>query len=201
VRGLPTTKADIDGHCGDDGCKGVTVNVTAETPHIIENQKTSDGQYKSGVGTILTIKFSDSKGPMAGMPVKESNTPSGSGKLVENPNAVPTNSNGEIKDVVMRAVVSDSKPVNITDKSSEEAPSHQELRDHVNETPYNSSSTQTLTFTTNDSKGKPCTCQATYDRTLSNTDSKGKLNTQNNSQGVNYQYSNTQPVVKQKDPQ
>jgi RHS repeat-associated protein len=200
VRNNSLAKNDPDGHCpSDDGCSGVTVKVTAETPHMIENQKIGN-DYKSGVGTTLTIKFSDSKGPMSGVSVKESNT-TGSGKLVENPNSVKTNSSGEIKDVVMRSVVSDTKPVDITNKSTEDAPSHQELADHVNSTPYNSTTTQTLTFDTTDSKGQSCTCQATYDRTLSNTDSKGNVNAQNNSQGVNYNYSNTQPVVKQKDKQ
>jgi RHS repeat-associated protein len=207
VRNLPTTTFDADGHCGSDGpCSNITVTVNPakgeSDPHPMENEHfkgVQNGQpvdvYKSGVGLHVDVTFSDSNGPISGMKVTESNS-SGPGTLVQNQQPGTTNDKGQITDVVMRGVTSDPKPLNITDKSSEAAPSHQELIDHVNSTPYNSTQTQTLTFSTTDSKGQPCTCQATYDRTLSNTDSKGNLNTQTNSQGVNYKFSHTDPVVK-----
>jgi RHS repeat-associated protein len=192
VRNNPLAKRDLDGHvCAGDDCGDVKVTVTSDSePHVIVNQQIGD-QYKSGVGTTLTIKFSDSTGPLSGMAVKESNSV-GSGKLVENPNPVTTKSQGQIKDVVMKAVASESDP-----KSS---PSAGEVQEHVNSIPLTTSTTQVLTFTTPGANGQTgSTCQATYTRTLSNTDSKGNLNTQNNSQGVNYTLTTTAPVVKTKD--
>jgi septal ring-binding cell division protein DamX len=92
----------------------------------------------------------------------------------------------------MKAVASESDP-----KSS---PSAGEVQEHVNSIPLTTSTTQVLTFTTPGANGQTgSTCQATYTRTLSNTDSKGNLNTQNNSQGVNYTLTTTAPVVKTKD--
>jgi hypothetical protein len=87
----------------------------------------------------------------------------------------------------MRGLASGSEPQSKQDTA--------DMKDFATSSPYSHTTDQTLTFS---SGGQ--TCQCTYSETLSNVDSKGNLNTQNNSQGTNYNLTTTTPVVKQKDP-
>jgi RHS repeat-associated protein len=195
VQNNPTTVGDPDGHCpSDDACSKVNVTVKVDSPpHVMENVKVGNNNV-SGVGTTTTIKLTDSKGPMAGVAVKESPTTKDdlTGKTVSgsksNPEPVTTSSQGQIGDVVMRGLASGSEPQSKQDTS--------DMKDYAAGSPYSHTTDQTLTFS---SGGQ--TCQCTYSETLSNVDSKGNLNTQNNSQGTNYNLTTTTPVVKQKDPQ
>ena len=187
VRNNPLSNLDKDGHvCTGDICDEVIVTATPDAPpHVIVNQKIGD-QYKSGVGTTVTIQFSDKNGPLTNMPIKESNTSRSSGNQIENPNPVNTNSEGKIKDVVMKAVASESDP--------NDSPSSTEVRDYVNSHPLPLSSTQTLLF----SPAGGQTCEAIIERTLSNTDANGTINSKTNSQGVNFNLSITKPVVRKR---
>jgi RHS repeat-associated protein len=193
VQNNPTTTGDPDGRCpSDDACSKVTVTVTKDAePHAMYNQglgpKGESGPYATGVGTTTTIKFTDSKGPMAGLSVKETPTTKDdlTGKSVPNkanPEPATTTPGGTMPDVVMRGSVSANKQ---TISEDDKADIQSEAA-----SPYSHTTNQTLTFTTG---GQTCTC--TYSETLSNVDSKG------NSQGANYSLTVTKPEVKQKDPQ
>jgi RHS repeat-associated protein len=188
----PLAKADADGHCpADEPCGNVKVSVAADSePRMIENQKVGD-RYVSGAGTKTTVTFTDSKGtPLSGMSVKENPTTKDNltGKTTStsaNPAPQTTNSEGKIGDLVIAPLRSDSKPHEFTAADSAE------MKEAATTLPYNRTTTQTLTFTRDGA-----TCQCTYSETLSNADSKGNLNTQNNSQGVNFTFTTTTPVVK-----
>jgi RHS repeat-associated protein len=193
VQNNPTTMGDPDGHCPDDSaCSKVTVTVTKDAePHVMYNQglgpKGESGPYATGVGTTVTVKFSDSKGDMSKLSVKETPTTKDNltGQPVQgraNPEPAVTTSSGTMPDVVMRGSVSAEK----------QTISEDDKADIKNEatTPYSHTTNQTLTFSTGGQ-----TCQCTYSETLSNVDSKG------NSQGANYSLTITKPEVKQKDPQ
>jgi hypothetical protein len=190
----PESFGDLDGHCpADDACSNVkiSVKVVAE-PQMMQNAKLGPDTYFSGVAGSLDIKFTDNKSaPIAGMTVKESNTNS-AGKMVENPNPVKTDSKGVIADVVGKGFT-ESTP-------TQTAASVQQGKEVLTSTPVNDPTTQTLTFTTTGADGQPCTCQATYSRTLTNIDSNGNLSTTNNSHGVNYTLTTTQPVVRPAPP-
>jgi hypothetical protein len=69
------------------------------------------------------------------------------------------------------------------------------MKDGATSTPYNRTTDQTLTF----SVGKQ-ECQCTYSETLSNSDSQGNLNTQNNPNGINFTFTTTTPVVQHVEP-
>ena len=186
----PLSVTDLEGHCTGDECQNVKVAVTkVADPQMVQNVKLGDNKYLTGVAGNVDIKFTDSKGPMAGMKVTESNTPSG-GKTVENPNPVKTDKQGVITDVVAKGHI-DSTP-------SASAEDLQDAKAALTSNPVTVTSTQTLTFKTTDSSGNPTTCQTSYSRTLTNVDASGNVSTQTNSNGVNNTLTtnSNQPVVK-----
>lgn len=71
------------------------------------------------------------------------------------------------------------------------------MKEVVTTVPYNHTTDQTLTFTTTGANGQPCNCQATYSETMNNSDTKGNLNTQNNSEGINMNLTISKPAVKE----
>jgi RHS repeat-associated protein len=190
----PTTFADVDGHCPGDDCKKVQVTVTAPPVDVVQNTGPINGRYKSGVGTTATVTLTDKKGhPMAGVQVKENpvtkdnltgNTTSGG-----NPSNVATSTKGTIQDVIVAPLRNDAEPHSFTPEDSAA------MKDAATSLPYNRTTDQTLTF----SVGKQ-DCQCTYSETLSNSDSQGNLNTQNNSNGLNFTFTTTTPVVQRVEP-
>ena len=193
-RNNPTTLADVDGHCPGDDCKKVHVDVTAPPPAMVENAGPVNGRYKSGVGTVATVTFTDKKGhPMAGVQVKENpvtkNNLTGNTTSGGNPSTVTTSAKGTIGDAIIAPLRNDAEPHTFTPEDS------QAMKDGATSTPYNRTTDQTLTF----SVGKQ-ECQCTYSETLSNSDSQGNLNTQNNSNGINFTFTTTTPVVQRVEP-
>jgi RHS repeat-associated protein len=193
VRNVPTTKYDADGHCPGDDCKKVQVTVSAPEPEIIENAPIN-GSYKSGVGTIATVKFTDKKGnPISGVKVKENPVTKDnlSGKTTSggNPSTATTSKEGAIPDAIIAPLRSDAEPHNFApeDKAA--------MKEAATSIPYNRTTDQTLTFSTGKQE-----CQCTYSETLSNSDSEGNLNTQNNSNGINFTFEPTTPVVQKAQP-
>ena len=194
----PTTIADKDGHCPGDDCKNVKVTVTADNPGMLTNVRVTkpDGSagYVSGAGTITTVKITKTGHPLAGVAVKESpttkdnlsKTPTSS---IANPEAKKTSDAGTIHDVVMGVITpTTAQPQNFTaeDKAG--------MTEVMTTEPYNRTTDQTLTFDVGKS-----TCQCTYSETLSNVDSSGNLNKSTNSDGTNFTFTNTKPVVQKKD--
>jgi hypothetical protein len=102
-------------------------------------------------------------------------------------NAKPgtTDAKGTVQDVVAQQVV-------------KEPTSTPDIQAHVNATPYDRTTKQTLTITTTGTNGQTCTCTATYSEHMSNV-TNGKLNAPNSS-GVNYNLTITTPEVKPADP-
>jgi hypothetical protein len=107
----------------------------------------------------------------------------------QNPEPVATSAQGTIKDNVTGTLRSDPQPHDATPEDI------QAVKDAANSLPYNRTTDQTLTFSVDRSN-----CQCTYSETMSNVDSKGNLNTQSNSNGLNFTYTNTTPVVQKVDP-
>jgi RHS repeat-associated protein len=193
-RNNPTTLADKDGHCPGDDCKKVQVTVTAPPVNVVENQPAGN-DYHTGVGTTAVVTFTDKKGhPLAGVKVTEN--PKTRDNLTgqpipnkQNPEPVATSAQGTIKDNVTGTLRSDPQPHDATPEDI------QAVKDAANSLPYNRTTDQTLTFSVDRSN-----CQCTYSETMSNVDSKGNLNTQSNSNGLNFTYTNTTPVVQKVDP-
>jgi RHS repeat-associated protein len=188
-RNNPTTVADKDGHCPGDDCKKVHVTVTAPQPGIIQNAPVN-GAYKSGVGTIATVQLTDKSGkPLQGVNIKEDpvtkNNLTGSTTSGGNPLSKATSANGTIQDMVIAPLRSDPQPHEVTPEDTAA------MKDAANTLLYDRTTEQTLTF----SLGKQ-ECQCTYSETLSNVDSQGNLNTQQNSSGINFTITTTTPVVK-----
>ena len=199
VKNNPTTFGDPDGHCPDgDSCDDVHVDVAAREPRMMENTKVGT-HYASGTGTITSIKFTNSSGaPISGLSVKETPTTKDNltGKSVAgtvNPGSVSTNSKGQIGDVVMAPLRYDSEPHTFSKEDSAE------MKAASTTLPYDHTTTQNLTFTMTDANGQASTCEASYSENLSNVDSEGNLNMGENSQGVNFTFATTEPVVKQKE--
>jgi hypothetical protein len=194
----PTTFGDPDGHCPGDGCKNVVVTVDQPEVAVVENQKIGDAkhgyEYVTGVGNTVTITLSDKEGnPLSSVSVKESPTSKDNltGQSVptkQNPDAITTDAKGTIPDYSTAPLRIDPAPHDATPEDI------QAVKDAANSLPYNHTTDQTLTFSAG---GQTCTC--TYSETTSNVDSKGNLNTQTNSQGLNFTFTATTPVVKAKD--
>jgi RHS repeat-associated protein len=193
-RNNPTTVGDQDGHCPGDDCKKVHVTVDRPEPAIVKNQPI-DKNYVSGVGVKTTITFLDNKRhPMAGIGVKENpkTTDNLTGQPVKtdaNPETATTSILGSMPDQVIAPLRIDSQPHEFTSEESDA------LNDAAASLPYNRTTDQTLTF----SVGKQ-ECQCTYSETLSNSDTNGNLNTQSNSNGTNFTFSTTKPVVQRVEP-
>jgi hypothetical protein len=103
---------------------------TAQEPQIVQNLRLGKNSV-TGVGAQLKIRLSDESGkPLAGVSVSENNKQGG----VQNPDTIKTDSDGAIKDWVIRAGPSASMPGNAAD-----------LKDYVNSHPITVTSTQTLT--------------------------------------------------------
>lgn len=195
MRNNPLGGTDKDGHCGQQQsggttCPNVTVTVKADAdPHVMHNQQPNPDVAK--VGTTTTVTVSSGGQPVAGAKVQES--PSTTNNLTgtnsgnqANPNTLTTSSAGTIKDVVAQQVVA-------------EPTSTAEIQDHVNATPYDRTTNQTLTITTPGAGGATCTCTATYSEHMSNV-TNGQLNAPNAS-GTNYNLTISPVVVKPTPPQ
>ena len=196
MRNNPLGGTDKDGHCGQQQsggttCPNVTVTVKPDAdPHVMHNQQPNPDVAK--VGTTTTITVANGQGtPIAGAKVQENPsttnnlTGTNSGNLA-NPQTGTTDAKGTIPDVVAQEVV-------------EEPTSTAEIQDHVNATPYDRTTTQTLTITTPGTNGQTCTCTATYTEHMSNV-TNGQLNAPNSS-GVNYNLTISPVVVKPTPPQ
>jgi len=187
VRNDPLSRADGDGHCppqassqlqnSGSGCPKLTVTVTKDAePHVMHGQKPNPDIAK--VGTTTTIKVTDTKGSsVAGAAVKENpvttnNITNTKDNNLANPETGHTSETGTISDVVAQNVV-------------KEPTSTEEIQDHVNSTPYDKTTVQTLTITTQGANGQTCTCSATYSEHMTNVGANGELN-EPNSFGVNY---------------
>jgi len=188
----PETFADLDGHCGqqDGGCPNVAVKADSD-PHVMTNVKLDSKTTRTGVGSTMTITITDSQGkPIPGALVKESPStqnnldPNKAAAQVANSKAVATDNNGAISDVVMQTV---------TDKQID--PTQASVVGQVAAgQPVDKTVTQNLTITTT-ANGQTCTCQATYQEHLGNTDSNGNLNPMNAS-GTNFSpIAPSKPVV------
>jgi RHS repeat-associated protein len=185
VRNLPTSKADVDGHCADDKCSdiAVTIQVTSQPAHKT-NQKLSLNKtttvYKTGVSGQVTITLTKDGKPLAGLPVKETvtATTTRNGTVVSrdpgaNPDAVKTDAKGQVSDKVSLQLTT-QQPVNQT-------VSNDVKTDQATNT-FTMNATQTLRFP--GPNGVTCTCQD--QRTLTNADSTGNPSTKTNPNGSNY---------------
>jgi RHS repeat-associated protein len=188
VRNDPVSRADADGHCppqnksdqkqvNGGGCPTLMVTVSKDSePHVMHGKQPNPDLAK--VGTTTTIKVTDAKGAAvvgAGVkenPVTTNNLTHTTEKNGANPDVVHTSEKGTISDVVAQNVA--KEPV-----------STEEIQDHVNSTPYDKTTVQTLTITTQGSDGQTCTCSATYSEHMTNVGADGSLN-EPNSSGVNY---------------
>src|SRR5262249_8454689 len=138
--------------------------------------------------------FTDKKGhPLPGVMVTEN--PKTKDNLTgqpvpnkQNPGGVATSAQGTIKDNVTATLRSDPQPHEVTPEDI------QAVKDGANSLPYNRTTDQTLTFSVGKSN-----CQCTYSETMSNVDSNGNLNTQPNSNGLNFTFTPTTPVVQKVD--
>jgi hypothetical protein len=149
---------------------------TAQEPQIVQNLRLGKNSV-TGIGAQLKIRLSDERGkPLAGISVSENNKQGG----VQNPDTIKTDSDGTIKDWVIRAGPSASMPGNAAD-----------LKDYVNTHPITVTSTQTLTVAADDAS-----YEVTWTRTLTNVGADGKLNTRPNSHGVNFTVTWTSPQIK-----
>jgi hypothetical protein len=93
---------------------------TAQEPQIVQNLRLGKNSV-TGIGAQLKIRLSDeSDKPLAGISVSENNKQEG----VQNPDIIKTDSDGNIKDWVIRAGPSASMPGNTAD-----------LKDYVNTHP------------------------------------------------------------------
>jgi hypothetical protein len=131
----------------------------------------------SGIGAQLKIKLSDDSGnPIAGASITEHNKQEG----VQNPDSIKTDSDGSIRDWIIKAGPAVSMPGTSDD-----------LKDYANTHPITVTSTQTLTVDVD-----KASYEITWTRTLTNVDSGGKLNNKLNSHGVNFTVTWTNPQVK-----
>jgi RHS repeat-associated protein len=187
VRGLPTTKADADGHCGEQqqgggsGCPSVNVTATVNgkqtaSQAVMHNAPPSPNIVK--VGATVTITVTDGSGkPIAGASVQEhpttvNNLPGQPSPDTANPNAAKTLTDGTRPDQVATNVIREGQATD------------QEIKDHVNGQAYDKTTTQNLTITTSGSNGQTCTCTATYTEHVTNV-SNGQLAAPNPTTGVN----------------
>lgn len=195
VRNTPTTKFDTNGHCVGDDCSNMTVTVAVtSSPAFRTNEKQDNGKFATGVRGQLTITVKQNGKPAAHVPVKESVaikvTKNGAPAKKGTPDiakaAVPTNAAGQVKDDVgLQLKTAQPAPQALSDA----------VRNDQTSNAFTMESTQTLTFP--GSNG--ATCSATYDRSLTNTDSNGNINQKTDSSGSNFNLttSTTHPKVKE----
>ena len=141
-----------------------------------------------------TVTFTGKSGPIAGLSVKE--TPTTKDNLTGQ--SVPTIANKEPAKIDLLGAISDkiTATLRVDDAPHTFTPEDASaLQKDAASVPYDRTTDQTLTF----SMGKQ-TCQCTYSETLSNVDSQGKLNTQTNSEGTNFTFTTTKPVVQRVAP-
>ena len=181
VGGNPASKADPDGHCVGDECSGITVTIKkTDDPAFRTNEKQTDRTYETGVRGQATITLTKNGKPMAGVPVKEKIVQSTTvnGKKVQDNSVtardpVPTNSAGQIGDNIGRQLhtltpASDALAAGVKNDLTTKATTVQQQ--------------QTLTFPGENG----VTCSVTDQRTLTNVDKSGNLNTKTDSTGSNY---------------
>jgi hypothetical protein len=155
----------------------IHVSITvAQDPQIVQNLRIGKNTV-SGIGAQLKIKLSDDSGnPIAGASITEHNKQEG----VQNPDSIKTDSDGSIRDWIIKAGPAVSMPGTSDD-----------LKDYANTHPITVTSTQTLTVDVD-----KASYEITWTRTLTNVDSGGKLNNKLNSHGVNFTVTWTNPQVK-----
>lgn len=182
VRNLPTSKIDTDGHCAGDNCSDITVNIKVTSdPAFRENEEQlPDKTFQTGVRGQMTVTFKQNGKPMKNVPVKEAvkakTTKNGvvvSKNPGANPNPVRTDAAGQIKDDVGLQLTT-NKPVS---QATADA-----IRSDQTTNAFTMQATQTLTFP----GANGATCSVTDQRTLTNVDSNGNLNTKTDSTGSNY---------------
>ena len=188
VENGPVNRMDPDGHeCGSDGCDDVKVTVDKPTPSVQANVASADGPV-SGIGVQTTITITDKNDKaMPDVTVNEhpKTTDNLTGKTTNSPAGVAaTNSKGAIKDNVIAPMT--NAPINTEKQKAQLA------KDSLDFPDYNKTTSQTLTFTTPGGAA----CQASFSETLSNVDSNGDSNPVN-SNGVNFTFTHTDPVVSQ----
>jgi hypothetical protein len=192
VRNDPVTRADADGHCPSDNpnCSNIKVTVDQPTPGMQVNVAGPNGAT-SGPGVQTTVKITDNGKNVANTdvtehPVQKDNTTGASHSV--NPVTANTKDAGQIKDNVIAPM----------EHNSANTPEHKaELTsDSLSMGAYSKTTFQTLTFTT----PSGAACQATYTEVLQNMDpSTGKFNPVN-SNGVNFTFTRTDPVVSPQPP-
>jgi hypothetical protein len=180
VRGLPTTKADADGHCADDKCSGITVTVERTSEPAHKTNEVVNGKYKTGVSGQATVTLAKDGKPLVGVPVKETvtSTTTKNGKVVSkdpgaNPEAVKTDAKGQVPDKISLQLTT-TQPVTPTVSDAVQA-------DQATNT-FTMNATQTITFP--GPNGATCSC--TDQHILTNADSTGHPSTKTNSKGSNY---------------
>jgi RHS repeat-associated protein len=183
----PLKRADPDGHCPADNpnCGKVNVTVDQPTPEMKVNVAGPNGAT-SGPGVQTTIKITDNGKSVTNTdvtehPVQKDNITGASHSV--SPVTANTKDTGQIKDNVIAPM----------EHNSANTPEHKaELTsDSLSMPGYSKTTSQTLTFTT----PSGAACQATYSEVLQNVDpSTGKSNPVN-SNGVNFTFTRTDPVV------
>jgi RHS repeat-associated protein len=203
VRNNPLSHFDTTGRA--DECSGVSISVEYVGPIFFENREDIDQGnskvvYKSGIGVLVTITFTDNNGnAIKNMDVLESNVitirQGKTEKIEETHTAIPTNKNGKIDDRVARSLVSSEKN-DFSDKESENG-NYKKMAKFFQDDPNNTKATQTLIFILKKNKGR-YQCQSTWDRTLSNMTDHINLSDvvsgRINEHGNNYDFTYTEPT-------
>ena len=144
---------------------------------MLTNIVSFGGRTGVGVMTNYSMMTGDGK-PVADAPVKETNTVSDGGSVIERTVPAKTDKKGQLSDVVMKG------------GRSSTAPPPAALKVLSNRNPINMTDTQKLTL---QAGGK--SYEVTTIRTLSNVNADGSLKTQFNSNGLNTTFSATTPIV------
>jgi RHS repeat-associated protein len=193
LRNNPLGGVDADGHCGagpnDPPCSDVKVTVDQPKPEMKTNEQSANGPV-SGPGVHTTVSITQQNGkPVSGTTVNENpkTTDNISGDPVKTPaGTATTNSQGTFKDNVIAPMT--NSPVTTPEQKA------QLTSDSLN-MPYSHTTLQTLTFTAGGAA-----CQATFSETLQNVNpDTGKFN-DTNSNGVNFTFTATTPVVSPQPP-
>jgi hypothetical protein len=148
-----------------------------------------DGKYFTGVSSKITITLTDANDkPLPGATITETNkkVTGGTVGIVENKSTVVTTSKGTLQDFVAVGKNTDGPDF------GKEGETVEDFKEAINNTEINSTTEQTLTVTTADRKS----FQVTYQRTVTNVGSDGKLNEKTNANGVNVSVTATTPVIK-----
>ena len=185
LRNNPLAGVDADGHCPPDGpCDKVKVTIDQPKPEMKTNEKSASGPV-SGPGVQTTVTITENGKPVSGATVKESpkSTDNITGEPVKAPaGTATTSSQGTFKDNVIAPMT--NTPVTTPEQKAQ-------LTSASLDAPYSHTVENTFSFTTSSGAA----CQATFSETLQNVNPDTMKFNDTNSNGVNFTYTHTDPVV------